>query len=89
MGDELQSGNAPEGDGFVSIDGYKLFRARYAKSMSFADLAAASGVSKGYLWKLENGEHKRPTARLLGDIAEALGIKPTGLMPDEPNGQAA
>lgn len=52
----------------------KMIRERREEiGMSLSELARTSGVSKGYLWKLEQGEGAaRPSGRSLFKIAGAL-----------------
>jgi transcriptional regulator with XRE-family HTH domain len=45
---------------------------RQIKGMSVPALAAAAGISKGYLWQLENGEDPNPSLAVLTKIAFAL-----------------
>lgn len=49
--------------------------------MSLSQLATSSGISKGYLWTLENEpEDKRPSAETLYAVAEALGVTMSELL---------
>ncbi len=52
----------------------EIRRRRASLGLTLEELAATSGVSKTYLWELENdsGEVKRPSANLLLKIANAL-----------------
>jgi len=55
--------------------GPRIRRYREERGLSLSQLAAESGISKGYLWTLENEDgHSRPSANTLHEIAEALGV---------------
>jgi transcriptional regulator with XRE-family HTH domain len=61
--------------------GQEIKRLREESGMSLSELAARSGVSKGYLWKLERGDAEvRPSAKTLYKIARALGTSMSALM---------
>ena len=51
----------------------RLKRLRTAKDMSVADLATASGLSKPYIWQIEDGRRKTPSGVKLLKLASALG----------------
>jgi transcriptional regulator with XRE-family HTH domain len=54
---------------------------REAAGVSLSQLARDSGVSKSYLWNLENrAEHQRPSAKSLYAIAQALGTSMSELL---------
>lgn len=52
--------------------GKTIANLRQIKGMSVPALAAAAGISKGYLWQLENGEDPNPSLAVLTKIAFAL-----------------
>lgn len=52
---------------------------REEQGLSIGQLAKRAGVSRAYLWQLENGSKKRPTLELLQRIANALGADVTEL----------
>jgi transcriptional regulator with XRE-family HTH domain len=54
--------------------GARMKSARRRKSLTLADLAAAAGLDKGYLSRIENGQ-KSPTIASLLKIANALSIQ--------------
>lgn len=54
--------------------GDKLRQRRKELGMTLDDLVVESGVSKSYLWELENKTPPRPSAEKLADIAKALGV---------------
>jgi transcriptional regulator with XRE-family HTH domain len=59
----------------------KIKQLRHEAGMSLSELADVSGVSKGYLWKLERGDGKvRPSGRTLYKIARALGTSMSELL---------
>jgi transcriptional regulator with XRE-family HTH domain len=67
----------------VKVDAKKLQDARLAKFWSRDELAKASGINRDHIGRLERGyegESRPPTVRKL---AEALGIDPRDLLPDE------
>jgi transcriptional regulator with XRE-family HTH domain len=45
---------------------------RQVKNLSVPELADAAGISKGYLWQLENGRDPNPSLAVLSKIAKAL-----------------
>ncbi len=54
--------------------GTRVRNARLAKGLSLTDLAAKSGVSKGYLSALENGDDVNPTLDIFFKVAKALDV---------------
>jgi transcriptional regulator with XRE-family HTH domain len=49
--------------------------------MSLPDLAEQAGISKSYIWNLENKpEHQRPSAETLYALAKALGTTMAALL---------
>ena len=52
----------------------RLKRIRTAKDMNVADLATMSGLSKPYIWQIEDGKRKTPSGEKLLKLASALGI---------------
>ena len=56
---------------------------REARAWSQVDLAAAAGISQGFLSKVEGGHQDLRDARLI-DVAKALGCPPTLLLDDAP-----
>ena len=58
----------------------KLKSLREAKKLSVADLADQSGVSKPYIWQIEDGRRKNPTGEVLRKLASALGTTVPELM---------
>ena len=53
--------------------GDKIRRLRREQKLSLDALAAAAGMSKSYLWELENKESPRPSAEKLDALAKILG----------------
>jgi len=51
----------------------KLKERRKANNLSLDELAAKTGMSKSYLWELEN-RPANPTAEKLAKLADALGV---------------
>ncbi len=61
--------------------GDHIRRFREERGLSLSQLAADAGVSKGYLWNLENAQDaRRPSADTLYAIAKALGVTMSDLM---------
>lgn len=61
--------------------GDQIRRFREERSLSLSQLAINAGISKGYLWNLENDqEARRPSADTLYSIAKALGVTMSDLM---------
>lgn len=53
--------------------GDRLRKLRTQKGLSLDELAAATGISKAYLWKLERKPDANPSIEITQKIAEALG----------------
>lgn len=61
--------------------GQRIQRLREESELSLSQLANRAEVSKGYLWKLENGRTEaRPSAETLYKIARALGTSMSALI---------
>jgi len=54
--------------------GRKLHDLRKTNKLTLDALAAKAGLSKSYLWELENRESQRPSAEKLTALADALGV---------------
>ena len=52
----------------------KLRTLRFQACLTLDELALQAGISKSYLWELENGKSPRPSAKVLGALADALGV---------------
>jgi len=63
----------------------KLKSLRESKKWSVAALAEQSGVSKPYIWQIEDGRRKNPSGDMLRKLASALGATVAELM-DAPAG---
>lgn len=57
---------------------------RQMRGMTLPELAAKAGVSKAFVWEIENGNSKRPGAETLFKIAEALDVTIAHLMGKQP-----
>lgn len=57
--------------------GEKLRELRKQKSLTLDKLAELSGLSKSYIWELENRESQRPSAEKLTAVADVLGVTTT------------
>jgi len=53
--------------------GEHLRRLRKDKGMTMEGLAQAAGISKSYVWELENRPAQRPSAQVLHALATVLG----------------
>ena len=58
----------------------RLKEARKEKGWSLDELARRSLSSKSYLWELENRDTRRPSAKKVSKVAEALGLTVEYLM---------
>jgi transcriptional regulator with XRE-family HTH domain len=77
MPPEQPQARGPAGTGV----GDHIRRFREECGLSLSQLAADAGVSKGYLWTLENDQDaRRPSADTLYSIAHALGVTMSDLM---------
>jgi transcriptional regulator with XRE-family HTH domain len=77
MPPEQLDNSRPAGTGM----GDHIRRFREERRLSLSQLATDAGVSKGYLWNLENAEDaRRPSAETLYAIAKALGVTMSDLM---------
>ncbi|MCI3206449.1 MULTISPECIES: helix-turn-helix transcriptional regulator [Pandoraea] len=54
--------------------GEKLRELRKQKGLTLEKLADAAGMSKSYLWELENRESQRPSADKLAALGDVLGV---------------
>lgn len=54
--------------------GDKLKDLRKQKGLTLEKLADMAGLSKSYLWELENRESQRPSAEKLTSLADVLGV---------------
>ena len=63
--------------------GEKLRKLRKNKGLTLDALAQESGLSKSYLWELENRESQRPSAEKLTALANVFGLPPTYFIEDD------
>lgn len=63
--------------------GEKLFALRKEQKLTLERLAELSGLSKSYIWELENRESNRPSAEKLAALAGVLGIAPTYFLEED------
>jgi transcriptional regulator with XRE-family HTH domain len=62
-------------DRSVSCDfGKYIKQLREAKGLMIKDIAARSGISESYIYRLENGERKVPSVVIIEKLAVALGV---------------
>lgn len=62
--------------------GEKIRSRRTAKGLSLDALARQAGLSKSYLWELENRESPKPSAEKLSSIATVLDVDVAFLLDD-------
>ncbi|WP_289687002.1 helix-turn-helix transcriptional regulator, partial [Faecalibaculum rodentium] len=55
--------------------GYKLQQVRESAGMTQDQLAAKSGVSRNWIWKIETGKTDNVSIKVLLALANALGVK--------------
>ncbi len=63
--------------------GEKLRVLRKQKELTLDKLADSAGLSKSYLWELENRESQRPSAEKLTALADVLGVSATYFIEDD------
>lgn len=63
--------------------GEKIRALRKEKGYTLDKLAELAGLSKSYLWELENRESQRPSAEKLTGLADALGVANTYFIEDD------
>ncbi|MFD1122488.1 helix-turn-helix domain-containing protein [Methylophilus flavus] len=63
--------------------GDKIFQLRKDKKLTLDALAEKAGLSKSYLWELENRESPRPSAEKLSAIADVLGVATSYFMEED------
>ena len=63
--------------------GEKIRTLRKERGMTLDTLATAAGLSKSYLWELENRPSPRPSAEKLAAIAVALAMPATYFIDDD------
>jgi transcriptional regulator with XRE-family HTH domain len=62
----------------------RLRRLRKSSGMTMEGLAKAAGISKSYVWELENREVPHLSAKVLVDLAKALGVTTQDLLGEPP-----
>ena len=60
--------------------GKRLKALRAAKGYTVAELSAVTGVSKPYIWQIEDGRRRNPSGEKLVRLASALGTTVADLM---------
>lgn len=55
------------------VVGEKIRQIRRKRKLSLEELARRAQISKSYLWQMEKGRSKRPSAEILYRLATALG----------------
>lgn len=63
--------------------GEKLHKLRKERGLTLEKLAEIAGMSKSYLWELENRESQRPSAEKLTALADALGVTAAYFIEDD------
>jgi transcriptional regulator with XRE-family HTH domain len=67
----------------------RLRRLRKSSRLTMDELARAAGISKSYVWQLENHEVPHLSAKVLMDLAKALGVTLQDLLGEPPPVQAS
>ena len=67
----------------------RLRRLRKNSSLTMEGLAQAAGISKSYVWELENRDVPHLAVKVLVDLAKALGVTTQDLMGEPPPVQAS
>ncbi len=62
----------------------RLRRLRKNSSLTMDELARAAGISKSYVWELENREVPNLSAKVLVDLAKALDVTLQDLLGEPP-----
>lgn len=57
------------------VMGYRLQQVREAAGLTQDQLAAKSGVSRNWIWKIETGKTENVSIKVLLALANALGVK--------------
>lgn len=63
--------------------GDKLKSLRKEKELTLEKLAELSGLSKSYIWELENRESQRPSAEKLNALGKVLGVDSVFFIEDD------
>jgi len=63
--------------------GEKIRELRKAKNLTLEGLAKNAGISKSYLWELENREAQSPSYDKLSSLATQLGVTTSYLTQDD------
>jgi transcriptional regulator with XRE-family HTH domain len=63
--------------------GEKLRKLRKDNGFTLDQLAEKSGLSKSYLWELENRESQRPSAEKLTSLGNVFGVSATYFIEDD------
>jgi transcriptional regulator with XRE-family HTH domain len=71
--------DAGAADALLVAVGKRIREARLAAGMSFEDVAAAAGISRGYVYRMESGK-QNATIRSLARVAVALSTSMSSLL---------
>lgn len=63
--------------------GDKLRALRKERELTLEKLAELAGLSKSYVWELENRESQRPSAEKLTALADILGVSASYFIEDD------
>lgn len=63
--------------------GEKLRNLRKEKDLTLERLGELSGLSKSYIWELENRESQRPSAEKLNALGKVLGVDSVFFIEDD------
>lgn len=67
----------------TKVLGDKLRDLRKQRGLTLEKLAEMAGLSKSYLWELENRESQRPSAEKLTALADVLGVGTSYFLEDD------
>jgi transcriptional regulator with XRE-family HTH domain len=67
----------------MPISGDKIKALRRERKLTLDDLATRVGISKSYVWELENRPQANPSAEILDKVAAQLGVPLTYFLEEE------
>ena len=80
---DLAGDGAAPGESAVGTFGERLREARILLGLSLDKLATRTGISKGYLWRLETDPDVKPSVSIVQRLARSLGVPITALLVNE------
>lgn len=70
----------PGGGPDLKAIGHTVARLRERRKMTLQDLADASGLSKSWVWEIEQGRNSSPTVKSVWALADALLVSPAVIL---------